>query len=224
MARIPARRTVLLVSAWAGATLMTAAVAWGVVRLAGGGVADGALQPLSSAQLDDIGAAAPGTSEAATAPATTQPAAPTTLPASTTSIGSDGGPSEPSTSAATAQSSTTATAPPTSTPPASVPSTTAPPPVVASTTTTAPSTTSTTAAPAATGTRAFTYPEGTVVVRFDGTGVALVSASPAPGYAVDIEDAGPPRVELEFEGDGDDVRFRARFEAGELVVSLERDD
>jgi hypothetical protein len=69
-----------------------------------------------------------------------------------------------------------------------------------------------------------TYPEGTVVVRFDGTGVALVSASPAPGYAVDIEDAGPPRVELEFEGDGDDVRFRARFEAGELVVSLERDD
>jgi hypothetical protein len=73
------------------------------------------------------------------------------------------------------------------------------------------------------GTRAFTYPEGTVVVRFDGSGVTLVSASPAPGFSVDVESSGPPAVELEFEGD-DDATFRARLEGGDLVVSLERDD
>jgi hypothetical protein len=63
-----------------------------------------------------------------------------------------------------------------------------------------------------------------VVVRFDGSGVTLVSASPAPGYAVDVDAGGPPAVDLEFEGDGDDARFRARLENGELVASLDRDD
>ena len=227
------RRIIVLVSAWAGVTLLTAAVAWGVVRLAGSGVTDAALQPLSSAQVDEMGTTAPAAEDAPVSspddsgvpgPETSSTARPeagtsTVSPASTTA------PASPSTTTATSPPPTTgATTVPSSTTTAADPTA---PSAPTSTTTTVPATTTTSAGPATTitgGTRAFTYPEGTVVVRFDASGVSLVSASPAPGYAVDVDAGGPPAVDLEFEREDDDARFRARLEDGELVVSMERDD
>jgi hypothetical protein len=218
------RRAVVLVSAWAGVTLVTAAVAWGVVRLAGGGITDTALQPLSAAQVEAMGtttvpAGTPGDPSQAAAPTTAGGTAATVTPAPGATP-----PGSPSASTTTAPPVTT-TAPPVTTtasaPPASANSSTTivPPP---SSTIPAPTITTTTAV--AGGTRAFTYPEGTVVVRFDQSGVTLVSASPAPGFSVDVDEAGPPSVDLDFEAGDDEARFRAGVADGELIVTLDRDD
>ena len=215
----------MLLSAWAGVTLVTAAVAWGVVRLAGGGITDTALQPLSAAQVEAMGTT---TVPAGTIGDPSEAAGPTTAGGTATTVTTAPGTPSPG-----SPSAPTTIAPPvtTTSPPPVTTTTGAPPPSVTSSTTTVPppsspipAPTTTTATAAAGGTRAFTYPEGTVVVRFDQSGATLVSASPAPGFSLDVDEAGPPSVDLDFEGGDDEARFRAGVVDGELIVTLDRDD
>ena len=91
--------------------------------------------------------------------------------------------------------------------------------VPASTTTAASGPTSTLASPviAARQTRG-----GTVVVSLEGDSLSLVSATPAPGYSVEVEENGPGAVVVVFEGGEDDeVRVRAVASGGEVRFEVE---
>jgi hypothetical protein len=54
--------------------------------------------------------------------------------------------------------------------------------------------------------------------------VTYLSAVPAPGYALEIDDPGPPRVRVEFESDQSKVEIRAEWGNGQLVVDVDTDD
>lgn len=51
--------------------------------------------------------------------------------------------------------------------------------------------------------------------------VELKAATPAAGFAVEIDDSGPSRVRVEFESEDTDIRVQAEWEGGELVVSID---
>ena len=65
---------------------------------------------------------------------------------------------------------------------------------------------------------------GTVVVSLEGERVSLVSATPAPGYAVEIEEAGPGEVRVSFEGPAGEVQVRAAASGGQVVWEVEEGD
>ncbi len=65
---------------------------------------------------------------------------------------------------------------------------------------------------------------GTVVAAGTSDGAVLVSASPAEGFAVSVEMAGPPEVEVHFEGDGVTYRVRIEVENGAFEVDVDVDD
>jgi cytoskeletal protein RodZ len=69
---------------------------------------------------------------------------------------------------------------------------------------------------------------GVVTVQCRGAAVSLVGAQPsADGYAVDVEDRGPERVEVELQQAGEDgaeTRVRARCAGGSPVFDVELDD
>jgi hypothetical protein len=64
---------------------------------------------------------------------------------------------------------------------------------------------------------------GVVVVSYRPDEVLLGSASPAAGFAADIKKAGPPEVDVEFEGESAKYRVRATWANGDLVVETESD-
>jgi hypothetical protein len=65
-------------------------------------------------------------------------------------------------------------------------------------------------------------PAGTVVVSLQGGRLSLVSATPAPGYSVEVEEAGPDEVMVVFEaGEDGEVRVRAVVSSGEVEFSVE---
>jgi hypothetical protein len=53
--------------------------------------------------------------------------------------------------------------------------------------------------------------------------VELQAATPAPGFEMDIDETGPPRVRVEFESGDDDIRVEARWEDGALDVEVTGD-
>lgn len=53
--------------------------------------------------------------------------------------------------------------------------------------------------------------------------VELQAATPAPGFDVEIDDAGPQRVRVEFESEDSDVRVEAEWRNGVLEVSITGD-
>jgi hypothetical protein len=66
---------------------------------------------------------------------------------------------------------------------------------------------------------------GRVVVACDGPAIGLGGAQPAAGYAVEVDDRGPDRVEVEFEaGDDSDTRVRVRASCVDGVPTFEVDD
>ncbi|HUU61731.1 MAG TPA: hypothetical protein VMX37_05045 [Acidimicrobiia bacterium] len=114
-------------------------------------------------------------------------------------------------------SSTTGADPPSTTLPAATTS--------AVSSTTRPATTGPTAAVSAT----FPAPSvaarqtrgGTVVVSLQAGQLSLVSAVPAPGYSVEVEDSGPEQVVVAFEGAGDDeVEVQAVVSEGQVVFEV----
>jgi hypothetical protein len=62
------------------------------------------------------------------------------------------------------------------------------------------------------------------VVRHRPGEVELQAATPAPGFAVEIDDEGPPRVRVEFVSDGAEVRIEVRWENGSLGIDVDEND
>ena len=89
-----------------------------------------------------------------------------------------------------------------------------------STTPTAPPTT----APATWQTRSVQTPGGTVNLRYRPGEVTYQSASPAPGFQVDVEKPGPPEVKIEFESESNKVEVEASWEDGGLDVHVSNED
>lgn len=58
-------------------------------------------------------------------------------------------------------------------------------------------------------------------MRYRPEEVELKAATPAPGFSVAVDDAGPPRVRVEFEGELTDVRVEARWEDGALDIDTD---
>jgi hypothetical protein len=114
---------------------------------------------------------------------------------------------------------------------AETPTTSLVPPVVTTTTlagvtatsTTAATTTTTTTQPPAGVTKSYTTAAGVVRIMVSGESVTFAGATADPGWTVELEKAGPPEVEVHFEkndDEEDEVEFHAKFEDGELVVTI----
>jgi cytoskeletal protein RodZ len=84
-------------------------------------------------------------------------------------------------------------------------------------------TTPATSSPTEWSLRTITTQGGTVVVRYRPGEVELQAATPAPGFEMEIDDAGPPDVRVEFENDDTDIRVEARWEDGSLDVAVNGD-
>lgn len=62
-----------------------------------------------------------------------------------------------------------------------------------------------------------------MIIRYRPEEAELQAATPAPGFGVEVDDAGPPRVRVEFENDDADIRVEARWENGDLDVEVSGD-
>lgn len=127
----------------------------------------------------------------------------------------------------TSEPSTTTTVPGTTTTSEAPPSTTTTTVASSSTTTTTrppASTTTTTKAPDVQVLPPYATAGGTVTISVAEPSVWLVAAVPNAGYRADVEKAGPNVVEVEFESEGTEIKFRARWDHGELLVEIESDD
>lgn len=71
--------------------------------------------------------------------------------------------------------------------------------------------------------RSVSSPGGVVVVRYRPGEVELQAATPLPGFAVEIDDAGPPRVRVEFESADSEVRVEVRWKDGTLDIAIDAD-
>ncbi len=227
-------KRIALVVAWVVATFATALVAWSAVRLAGDQVGERPVEPLSAAEVaalpvdtapapsGDVLSNTTTTGVAAGLPPATVPAGPDLTvtepsgvppPATAADPASDAS-SKPDSPSVTSTTSTTGT----TQPPA--PAGTAPP-VATTSPTTSTTTTTTVAPPAATETKAFHLRGGSVVIEVSPGRVVLRSATPRTGYSMDIQNSGPRRVEVEFEGEDDSSEFRAEWSGGALEVDID---
>lgn len=92
----------------------------------------------------------------------------------------------------------------------------------ASLTTAAPSSTTTvTVAVPTWETRTVESGGGTVTVRVAPSTVEFVSAFPAPGFIVEIDDDGPTRVRVEFESEAERYEVRIEWDGSELLISTD---
>lgn len=115
---------------------------------------------------------------------------------------------------------TTSSAPTTSLDP--TPASTATTPATTSTAATdSTSSSSSTATTAQWSVRTVTSPGGSVVIRHRPGMVELQAATPASGFGVEIDDDGPDRVRVEFEGEDVEYRVEARWRDGTLVVEVD---
>ena len=103
-------------------------------------------------------------------------------------------------------------------------------PPISTTTTTAP--TPTTAAPTTTTappppdmeTATYRLTGGWVRIRYGAGEVHLVDAAPNAGFSMDVEEDGPLKVEVEFNGEGYEGKFKADMEHGTLDVDIDDGD
>ncbi|CAN5309608.1 hypothetical protein BH24ACT7_BH24ACT7_24200 [soil metagenome] len=85
------------------------------------------------------------------------------------------------------------------------------------------STTSTTGVPTSTAT--YNLIGGWVTISYGPGIVELVSAAPNPGFSIEVKETGPDRVEVEFESDDHESRFRAdATDAGPPEIRIEEID
>ena len=65
---------------------------------------------------------------------------------------------------------------------------------------------------------------GQVVLKYRQAEVVYQTATPAPGFRVEIEKPGPPEVELEFESESLKIEIHAKWDSGELKVEISESD
>jgi len=68
--------------------------------------------------------------------------------------------------------------------------------------------------------RTITTPGGNVIISYRPGAVMLQTATPTPGFAVEVHQSGPDRVRVEFESDQDDIRVEVEWEDGALDVAI----
>jgi len=79
-------------------------------------------------------------------------------------------------------------------------------------------------ADSATSTKTYTTSGGTVRIGISDPSVTFSGAVPNPGWKVNVDHAGPDKVKVTFkqnDHDGNEIEFRAQFDHGELVVSID---
>jgi hypothetical protein len=64
---------------------------------------------------------------------------------------------------------------------------------------------------------------GTVTVRVSEDSIVYLSAVPAPGFVVEVDDPGPPRVRVELISVATRVEVRVRWRDGEAEVRIDVD-
>lgn len=64
-------------------------------------------------------------------------------------------------------------------------------------------------------------PGGVVLVNHRPGEVRLASATPAPGFAMEIDEQGPDEVRVEFDGEDDSYRVRVRWQDGALRIEVD---
>jgi hypothetical protein len=65
---------------------------------------------------------------------------------------------------------------------------------------------------------------GTVVLKYRPGEVVLQTATPAAGFQADVENPGPPKVEVEFESEARKVEIQAEWKDGNLDVKVDESD
>jgi len=125
------------------------------------------------------------------------------------------------TSVATSQSIPSTTLPRSDTSPTTVPDTTATSNANQSSST---SSTTTTEAGSAWKVKTVNTAGGSVVLSYRPEEVVLEAATPAPGFRADIEDSGPPKVEVEFESERTKFKVHAEWHDGALDVEVSEED
>lgn len=189
------QRRMMFVLAWVAVTGLSVLIATQAVGAVREQVTD------SPATLATVAVSAGLVAPATTVPPATEPPLVTT--------------SEPTTT--TVESTTTSTTA-TDEPPQSTTVTAAPPPTtVAPTTTTAPP-------PSEMEAATYRLVGGWVRIRYGGGEVHLVDAAPNAGFSMDVEKDGPSKVEVEFNGEGYEGKFKADMEDGTLDVDIEDGD
>lgn len=89
-----------------------------------------------------------------------------------------------------------------------------------STTSTTQATSTTTTTVAAWQTRSVETRGGTVVFRYRPGEVIYQTATPAPGYKVDVDKQGPPEAGVEFESEDDKIEIHAGWESGDIDIEI----
>lgn len=64
-------------------------------------------------------------------------------------------------------------------------------------------------------------PGGVVLLNHRPGEVRLASATPSPGFAMEIDEQGPDEVRVEFENDDDSYEVRVRWQDGALRIEVD---
>ena len=62
---------------------------------------------------------------------------------------------------------------------------------------------------------------GSISVRYRPGEVELVTATPKSGFVTEVEEAGPPRVRVEFSSDDTEFEIRVEWKNGELDIDID---
>lgn len=160
------------------------------------------------------------------APATIGPTTSTTLPRQATPVSTMETPNDNDNDGTTSVSSAPVTQPappttsptPTTDPPSSPASTT--PATTVRPATTMPATT----APTPSGQRTIQSNCGSINISFSGSSITLTDNQPAAGFASDIKNSGPEKVEVGFSDGTDECEIKAWVESGQLRTDIANHD
>jgi len=61
---------------------------------------------------------------------------------------------------------------------------------------------------------------GTVTVTYSNGNVFLTGATPALGFSMEIEDAGPDKVRVDFDSGDDEISVRIEWKDGRLDIEI----
>ena len=70
------------------------------------------------------------------------------------------------------------------------------------------------------GTRSFSSVGGSIGVSVNASSISLTSSSPAAGFAAEVHDNGPSRVEVRFSNGGTEWRIRVELGSGGLTSEV----
>jgi hypothetical protein len=193
-------------SAWLVATLFVTGLTWQIVSAAESQVSDGPASAVSLTDAFDSLDSSTTTSSSTTGddigsiPSTVPFGVSTTLPGGSPSTTSPGSGTNPGGGTRGSSPSTPISSPSTSSPASSI--------------TISAGVWKTTTVPTI---------GGTVIVSHRGDEVKLNTASPAPGFGMEVDKAGPPEVRIEFDGVAVTVEVRIRSENGVLDIEIRED-